>query len=78
MPDALPVFLFLYPRIGPTIGSLGMLPVLLTAWLYGQWAGLLAGLLLLAFTPTMGFLSGATDLILLLNQSICRATQWLC
>jgi signal transduction histidine kinase len=64
------LFFFLYPSIGPAVGSLGMLPVLLTAWLYGRWAGLLAGLLLLAFTPSMGILSGATDLILLLNQSL--------
>ena len=47
-----------------------MLPVLLTAWLYGRWAGLLAGLLLLAFTPSVGILSGVTDPILLLNQSL--------
>ena len=64
------LFLFLYPRIGPAAGSLGMLPVLITAWLYGRWAGLLAGLLLLAFTPSMGILSGDTDPIRLLNQSL--------
>jgi signal transduction histidine kinase len=64
------LFLFLYPRIGPAAGSLGMLPVLLTAWLYGRWAGLLSGLLLLAFTPSMGVISGDTDPIRLLNQSL--------
>jgi len=64
------LFLVLYPHIGPAVGSLGMLPVLITAWLYGRWAGLLAGLLLLAFTPSLGILSGVTDPILLLNQSL--------
>jgi signal transduction histidine kinase len=64
------LFLFLYPRIGPTVGSLGMLPVLITAWLYGRWAGLLSGLLLLGFTPSMGIISGNTDPIRLLNQSL--------
>ncbi len=64
------LFLFLYPSNGPAVGSLGMLPVLLTAWLYGRWAGLLAGMLLLAFTPSLGLLSGVTDLIFLLNQSL--------
>jgi signal transduction histidine kinase len=47
-----------------------MLPVLFTAWLYGRWAGSLAGLLLLAFTPSMGIMLGDTDPILLLNQSL--------
>jgi signal transduction histidine kinase len=64
------LFLFLYPRIGPPAGSLGMLPVLFAAWLYGRWAGLLAGLLLLAFTLSMGIILGDTDPIRLLNQSL--------
>jgi two-component system, sensor histidine kinase and response regulator len=64
------LFFFLYPRIGPAVGSLGMLPVLFTAWLYGRWAGLLAGLLLLAFTPFMGIMLGDTNPIRLLNQSL--------
>ena len=64
------LFFFLYPSVGPAAGSLGMLPVLLTAWLYGRWAGLLAGCSCSHSRHPWGSLSGATDLILLLNQSL--------
>jgi signal transduction histidine kinase len=63
------LFLYLYPRIGAAAGSLGMLPVIITAWLYGRWAGLLAGLLLLPIAIPLTLLSNGSGLGLLVNMS---------
>ncbi|HVM70677.1 MAG TPA: diguanylate cyclase [Anaerolineales bacterium] len=34
-------FLLLYPRFGQPISVLGLIPILISAWVYGIWAGLL-------------------------------------
>lgn len=41
-------FIFLYPRFGLPITFLGFIPILIGAWVYGMWAGLLITFILYA------------------------------
>jgi len=53
-------FIPLRPLVGEILPALATLPVIVTAWLFGMWAGLLAGLLALPLNALLTTLAGAT------------------
>src|SRR3989304_3130777 len=62
------LFLLLYPGQGAGMAALSFLPVAVTAWLWGLWAGLLAGLLSIPLNTLLlnigGYQPGGWDVVL--------------